>query len=99
MKIDIKIAREIITKISTDIKLYSELLQFYSKDVIISHLMLNRLDSKILPLVIEDKIDIRNAYALAKLPIKEQNDFLNNAINMDPKDFVPKCFTLLKTLK
>lgn len=46
-------------------------------------------NSEITALVNDGKIKLANAYALAKLPENEQQDFVERAITMTPDEFVP----------
>lgn len=48
-----------------------------------------KLDEKIGELVDDGKINLTNAYALAKLPKEEQNDFVDRAMTLSPGEFVP----------
>jgi hypothetical protein len=53
-------------------------------------LSLTKIENKdILMLVDEGKIALSNAYALAKLPLKEQAEFLDRAMTMKPDEFIP----------
>jgi ParB family chromosome partitioning protein len=53
-------------------------------------LSLTKIENKdILTLVDEGKIALSNAYALAKLPLKEQADYLDRAMTMKPDEFIP----------
>lgn len=48
-----------------------------------------KLDPKIASLVDEGRINLVNAYALAKLPVEEQGNFVDRAITMPPGEFTP----------
>lgn len=58
---------------------------------------------KLLPtigeLVDDDKVGLSNAYALAKLPIEEQKDFLDRARTMAPQQFTPTVTARVKELR
>lgn len=47
-------------------------------------------DEKIQKLIDEGKINLSNAYALAKLPSEDMADFLDRAMTDNPKEFLPK---------
>jgi len=51
-------------------------------------LSLTKLDKNIQTLVDEGKIRLTNAYALAKLPVEEQANFIDRAMTDPPKEFV-----------
>lgn len=48
-----------------------------------------KLDDSIAEMVNEGKVNLSNAYALAKLPKEEQADFVDRAMTMSPQEFVP----------
>jgi ParB/RepB/Spo0J family partition protein len=48
------------------------------------------LDKKVADLVDEGKINLSNAYALARLPVEEQASFVDQAMTETPGEFVPK---------
>lgn len=48
------------------------------------------LETKIAELVDEGKINLSNAYALARLPVEDQVNFIDSAITETPGEFVPK---------
>lgn len=48
------------------------------------------LDKKVAELVDDGKINLSNAYALAKLPVEEQTNFIDQAMTETPSEFVPK---------
>lgn len=50
-------------------------------------------------LVNEGKINLSNAYALAKLPEDEQPSYVDRAITMNPQEFVPQANNRVKELK
>ncbi len=50
---------------------------------------LTKLEPSIASTVDEGKINLTNAYALSKLPVEEQAQFLDRAITMAPAQFVP----------
>lgn len=62
-----------------------------SEGFIEQRLDLTDLKDSIAVLVDEGKINLTNAYALAKLPIEEQENWKDRAITDDSKTFVPKC--------
>ena len=47
-------------------------------------------NEKIQGLINEGKINLSNAYALAKLPPEEQVNFVDMAMTLEPKEFIPK---------
>lgn len=49
-----------------------------------------KLEEGVAKLVDEGKINLSNAYALAKLPVEEQVNFVDRAITMTPQEFVPQ---------
>ena len=63
-------------------------------------LNLNKIeDDQILALIDEGKIPLMNAYSLAKLPAGEHRDFLERAMTMDAKEFVPLCEARAKEIR
>ena len=58
-----------------------------------------KLAEAIQKLVDEDKINLSNAYALAKLPAEEQPNFLDRAMTMQPPEFVPTVNGRIKELR
>ncbi len=58
-----------------------------------------KLAKSIADLVDEDKINLSNAYALAKLPEEEQLNFLDRAMTMAPQEFVPTASQRVKEIK
>lgn len=56
-------------------------------------------DANIASLIDEGKITLSNAYALAKLPTEDQQDFLSRAMTMEPSEFVPAVNVRVKELK
>lgn len=62
-------------------------------------LSLNKLDKSIAELVDEGKINLSNAYALAKLPEDEQKSFVDRAMTMQPQEFVPTVNARVKEIR
>lgn len=63
-------------------------------------LSLNRIDNeKIIALVDEGRINLSNAYALAKLPAEEMANFVDSAITQSPDEFVPKCAERMREIR
>ncbi len=60
---------------------------------------LTKLAETIASLVDEGKVNLSNAYALAKLPAEEQANFLDRAMTMSPQEFVPTVNGRLKELR
>lgn len=58
-----------------------------------------KLDKAVGALVDEGKINLSNAYALAKLPVEEQINFLADAQTMKPGEFVPKINIRVKEIR
>jgi len=58
-----------------------------------------KLDKNVGDLVDEGKIGLSNAYALAKLPVEEQMNFLADAQTMKPAEFVPKIQARVKEIR
>lgn len=58
-----------------------------------------KLEENIAKLVDEDKINLSNAYALAKLPPDEQKNFVDRAMTMQPAEFVPTVNGRVKELR
>lgn len=57
-----------------------------------------KLSDKVSALVDEGKVNLSNAYALAKLPAEEQENFLTSAQTMTPAEFAPTVFARKKEL-
>lgn len=51
------------------------------------------------PLVDEGKINLSNAYSLAKLPEADQPDFLDRAMTMQPAEFIPTVNQRIKDVR
>lgn len=64
-----------------------------------ARLSLTDLADSIKTLVDENKINLSNAYALAKLPEEEQANFLERAMTMSPQEFVPTAAARAKEIK
>lgn len=62
-------------------------------------LSLTKLDSKIQPLVDEGKLNLSNAYVLAKLPPEEQPNWLERAMTDTPQIFVPAVGQRVKEIR
>jgi len=63
-------------------------------------LKLNQIeDEQIIRLIDTQEICVSNAVALAKLPIKEQSDWLDKAINLTPMEFIPLAHARAKEVK
>lgn len=61
---------------------------------------LTKIDNEdIAHLVNEGKIGLANAYALAKLPPEEMNDFVDRAMTMPPDEFVPAANARMKEIR
>lgn len=58
-----------------------------------------KLEPSIASLVDEGKINLSNAYAMAKLPIEEQASFLDRAITMTPQEFIPTANARIKEIR
>jgi ParB/RepB/Spo0J family partition protein len=58
-----------------------------------------KLDEKVAGLVDEGKINLSNAYALAKLPADEQASFVERAITQSPQEFIPSVNSRVKELR
>lgn len=58
-----------------------------------------KLSKEIAILVDDEKINLSNAYALAKLPEEEQANFLERAMTMQPVEFVPTANARAKEIK
>lgn len=58
-----------------------------------------KLEPSIAKLVDDNKINLSNAYALAKLPANEQLNFIDTAMTMPPAEFVPTVNTRVKELR
>lgn len=61
-------------------------------------LSLSKLDENIQKLVDEGKIKLQNAFALAKLPVEEQANFVDRAMTDSPKEFVPAAISRAQEL-
>lgn len=66
---------------------------------LVERLGLTKLAESIASLVDEGKINLSNAYALAKLPAEEQPNFLDRAMTMQPQEFVPTVNGRIKELR
>lgn len=79
----------------------SELAQQLSKSPtwLSERLHLVKLNKDIAELVDDNKINLSNAYALAKLPPEEQPAYLERAQTMSPQEFVPTAAQRVKELK
>jgi ParB family chromosome partitioning protein len=67
---------------------------------IADRLGLNKIENEqILGLINEGKINLSNAYALAKLPSEEQQDWVEKAMTETPDVFVPACSERIKAIK
>lgn len=65
-----------------------------------ARLGLNKIENEeILASINEGKINLSNAYALAKLPVNEQKDWVERAITLDAEEFVPACAQRIKEIK
>jgi ParB/RepB/Spo0J family partition protein len=62
-------------------------------------LALVKLSDTIQPLVDDGKINLSNAYALAKLPPDEQANFVDRAMTMPPQEFVPTVNVRVKEIR
>jgi ParB/RepB/Spo0J family partition protein len=62
-------------------------------------LSLSKLHPSVATLVDEGKIVLSNAYALAKLKVDEQPNFLDRAITQTPSEFVPQVNARVKELR
>lgn len=60
---------------------------------------LTKLEDSIAGLVDEGKINLSNAYALSKLPVEEQANFLDRAMTMTPQQFIPTANARTKELR
>lgn len=58
-----------------------------------------KLEESIASLVDEGKVNLSNAYALAKLPADEQANFVDRAMTMTPQEFVPTVNARVKELR
>jgi len=70
-----------------------------SHTFIYERLSLLKLDNKISPLVDAGKINLPNAYALAKLPTEEQAAFVDRAMTQTPQEFIPQTAARNKELR
>jgi ParB/RepB/Spo0J family partition protein len=66
---------------------------------IADRLSLTKLIPEIQHLVDEDKINLTNAYSLAKLPADEQANFLDRSMTMKPEEFLPTVNNRVKELR
>jgi ParB/RepB/Spo0J family partition protein len=66
---------------------------------LMDRLSLNKLEKNIAVLVDENKINLSNAYALAKLPVEEQVNFLDRAQTQSPQEFVPTAQARMKEIR
>lgn len=62
-------------------------------------LQLVALTEKIQKLVDDQKICLTNAYSLSKLPLDEQENFLEHAMSLDPAEFVPSVGSRLTEIR
>lgn len=62
-------------------------------------LKLVKLSKKIAELVDEGKVNLSNAYALAKLPEEEQANYVDKAMTEQPQQFVPAVTARVKELR
>lgn len=60
---------------------------------------LSKLSEDIGKLVDEDKLPLVNAYALSKLPLEEQPNFLERAMTMTPGEFLPTTNARVKEIR
>lgn len=58
-----------------------------------------KLTDSIGKLVDEDKVGLSNAYALAKLPVDEQGNYVDRAMTMTPQQFAPAVNARVKELR
>jgi ParB/RepB/Spo0J family partition protein len=58
-----------------------------------------KLEDTVAKLVDDNKINLSNAYALAKLPVEEQANFVDRAITMTPQEFVPQVNGRVKEIR
>jgi len=58
-----------------------------------------KLEKNIAELVDTDKLNLSNAYALAKLPPEEQGNFLERAMTQSPQEFVPAANSRVKEIR
>ena len=58
-----------------------------------------KLSDDIAKLVDEGSVNLSNAYALAKLPIEEQTNFLSAAMTQTPQEFVPSIQARIKEIR
>lgn len=80
----------------------AELAQKLSKSPswISDRLGLNKIvDENIADLINKSKINLSNAYALAKLPPEEQADFVDRAMTLSPDEFVPAVHARVKEIR
>ena len=60
---------------------------------------LMKLDAKVAELVDSGKITLTNAYALAKLPVEEQKNYVAAASSEQPAEFVPRVQSRVKEIR
>lgn len=58
-----------------------------------------KLEAGVASLVDEGKINLSNAYALAKLPVEDQAAYLERAMTMTPQEFVPTVGARVKEIR
>lgn len=58
-----------------------------------------KLHEDIAELVDGSKINLSNAYALAKLPFEDQSNYLERAMTLSPQEFVPMANTRIKQIR
>lgn len=58
-----------------------------------------KLDEKIANLVDEGKITLSNSYSLARLPFEEQSAYVERAMTMQPKEFIPTVNARVKEIR
>ena len=66
---------------------------------VMDRLALDNLHEEIKPLVNGGQIHLTNAYSLARLPVEEQAQYVDDAMTEAPKTFVPKIKDRIKELK
>jgi ParB/RepB/Spo0J family partition protein len=64
-----------------------------------SRLYLNGLTPELATLVDENKISLPNAYVLAKLPVEEQNQYVEEAQTAPSQEFLPKINARIKEIR
>ena len=70
-----------------------------SDTFIMQRLSLKNLDDNIQELVNNDRVPLTSAYALAKLPVEEQIDFVDRAMTDDPTVFCPAVAARIKEIR